>query len=191
MVFILHPYGDVNPRSGWYGDRIPRDTAPTWAFLADVGSEVGVIHVKVERDRYPRQVAEYWGRDDIVYLEDDKLPTAEDLDDILRCPHKFCMFPYPSSLGGFDTVEKWTAGAFPFGLGFCKFTLEAQEACPPSTWPFDKFLPTQCDKIIETPLIEKFGPMPLHPRMIAHNHWPTFREQLRQGGKAALKKVGL
>lgn len=147
--------------------------------MAKVRDKIEVVDVKVQRDRYPRQVAEFWGRDEMVYLEDDKLPTMRDLTDILTCPHKFCMFPYPSSLKFRTTMKDWT-GEFPFGLGFCKFTLEVQKEVPVSSWPFDRFQPTQCDRIIETPLIERLGPMPLHPRMVKHNHWPTLAVGLRQ-----------
>jgi len=159
---ILHPYSE---------DR-PQDKAETLRFLDSIRDRFEVVDFVVHRSDYPIQLSRHWGRDDIIILEDDKVPTVADLEELAACPKGFCIFPYPSRDWVKTTVKDWQKHT-PYGLGFAKFSLEVQKEFPSDGWDWS-FRPTQCDRIIEKDIIAKRGPMHLHPTMIKHNHGPQW-----------------
>lgn len=162
-MIILHPYGE---------DR-PADKAETWTFLEPLRGCFNILDLRVQRETYPDTMGLYWGKEDIIIIEDDKVPTYTDFYELLKCMRLFCIFPYPPSMSWGYGLEMWKR-KFPYGMGFVKFSLEAQKAVPFSAWD-RTFRNDQFDRIIEVPMIKKLGPMHLHERMIRHNHRPTIQ----------------
>lgn len=164
VLLIVHPFSF---------DR-PKDKKETWDFVTQLrAAGYAVIDREVHRQTYPDQLGEYWGEDDLIILEDDKVPTMEDFLELAACPHPACIFPYPSTSWVETTVDDWNKHR-PYGLGFVKFSLEVQIEVPLSAW-HRGFRNTQCDRIIEVPVIAKFGPMHIHQRLIKHVHGPYWR----------------
>ena len=174
-TLILHPYGDTRKD----------DQKQTWDFLAQVRVLAKVRSLVPEHkleviDRnvtgkwgYVDFVKEYWGTDDIIILEDDKVPTMRDLRELIDCPEPFCCFPHSVNFQFITTMRQWRK-FHPYTTGFVKFSKEAQLRLPPDKWaPFIfsyKEERPSVDKAIEEPLTEIYGPMHLHERMVKHNH---------------------
>lgn len=167
---ILHPFTGLRPT----------DESETWAFLGELRSKYDIIDrlMGVEngfaRSAYIDFLKEFWGTDDIIIIEDDKVPTVADLHELITCPRDACCFPY-ASLG----VAKFDMGYWreyhPNTLGFVKFSLKAQEAAPVIDWNYSvdrrslyPFVPV--DLIIESVMTARLGPLHLHEREIKHNH---------------------
>jgi hypothetical protein len=158
-LFILHPYNN---------DR-PRDKRQCWKLLEEVRKEFTVIDIEVGRMSYPGIVAQYWGKEDMIVLEDDKSTTIEVIREIASCAHTHCLFPYPTRLWWKTTLDDWLGPNFPYGFGLVKFKKEVQQAVPPSDW--DHSRPNDnIDLMIEMPIIERFGDIYVHPTMIKHHH---------------------
>lgn len=120
-------------------------------------------------------VREYWARDDLIILEDDKVPGDGDIIELENCKEPACIFPYPVSFYNHTDMEDWTE-RFPYGLGFVKFTKAAQEAVPARLW-YIEGKNWGLDQMIEIPMMKIFGPMHLHKRFIKHNHRPTISQR--------------
>ena len=58
-----------------------------------------IIHRKMGVENgYPRTayadfIREVWGTDDLIILEDDKVPTMAQFDELVTCPRDDCCFP--------------------------------------------------------------------------------------------------
>jgi hypothetical protein len=115
-------------------------------------------------------LAEFWGREDMIILEDDKVPTMLDLARLADCPAWSCVFPYRFNTYLFTTMRKWQRDT-PCGIGFVKFSKAAQLAHPVSEWlKTPDALRVPEDRIIVPPLVAKFGPRHVHPEAVKHNH---------------------
>jgi hypothetical protein len=172
-MIVLHPYGNTRVK----------EQQETWDFLKTIRKFYRVEDRNVTgKWLYVDFVKEFWGKDDIIILEDDKVPTLDDFGEIGSCPRLFCCFPYPINFQLRTTLRQWQRN-FPWTTGFVKFSKEIQQKLPIENWgPFfySKESRPSIDRAIEEPMIEKFGPMHLHSRFIKHNHSPTARILLKQ-----------
>lgn len=163
---ILHPYTRLRPL----------DEQPTWDFLDTLRRNYHIIdwpmgvENRYPRDAYVEFIKMFWGTDDLIILEDDKLPTLEDFAELVFCKERFCAFPYPM-LNQTETDMDYWREYTPFTLGFVKFSKELQLEYPASRWrpdvPNPKVYPfAPADMMIEANL----GAYHLHDRPIKHNH---------------------
>ena len=181
---ILHPYTGLRPD----------DEKETWEFLGELltmlreKADYEIVNRKMgvenghPRTAYVDFIRDYWdGTDDLIILEDDKVPTLKDFVDLMHCPEKFCCFPYPMLSLVVCDMDYWR-DIRPFTLGFVKFSKEVQQALPAEQWLPDipdkpslyPFAPV--DMMIEKPLTAKLGDYHLHETPIKHNH-PVRREK--------------
>lgn len=133
------------------------------------------------KDDYPNLMKSWWGRDDLIVVEQDKVPTMADFDEIVSCPKSHCIFPHHISFYPWTTRRMWTK-AFPYGLGFVKFNLQIQRDIPVSEWipiDFSAGAVGSLDRSIEEPMTRRFGPMHLHGRFIKHNHGTSLEDRIR------------
>jgi hypothetical protein len=153
----------------FYSSMRQQQQTGTWAFLGSIEKEVEVVHILADGENdYPVELAKRWGIEDLVIIEQDKVPTRLDLEEIIACPRLACIFPYAVRFYPVTRLSVWRQ-SFPYGLGFVKFRKEAQEAVPSSKWR-DTGTFRALDRRIEKPMIERLGPMHLHERFILHNH---------------------
>jgi hypothetical protein len=158
-MIVLHPYSTNEPKR----------KAETRAFLASVANSYNIVHRNIDAPMaYPDLLREFWDQDDLVILEDDKVPAARDLTEIISCAKPACCFPYPVSFYFYTPMSLWT-DHFPYSLGFVRFSKEVQHAVPSSVW-YVEGKHWGLDAMVEKPIIAKFGPIHLHPRFIKHNH---------------------
>lgn len=120
---------------------------------------------------YYEYIKQLWGLDDMIILEDDKVPTLDNLGELIHCKANFCVFPYRFSWPKFITHPitrmtdwKWN---YPFGLGFCKFSLQVQKEITPDHWGYSK---KELDRSISIPVIGRFGLPHIHEEWVKHNH---------------------
>ena len=167
-MIILHPW-----TSGRNADKLE-----TWRFVESIklycaGNGITVVNRNINRPMdYTDMMKEFWGREDLIVLEDDKVPTLADLKELVGCPHAYCCFPYPISFYFYTPMSLWEDD-FPMTLGFVKFSLLAQKNLPVHEWPAPekgRWPGWGLDARIERPMIERFGPMHLHKKWIRHNH---------------------
>lgn len=159
MVVILHPYCSKRAKT----------QAETWRFLLRIDGKYHIVNRCCDGDvDYPNLLLEYWGKDDIVVIEQDKVPTEQDLEEIINCPEWACIFPYTVWWFAITQREMWEKH-FPYGLGFVKFKREIQQVFPSEMWE-QRNTYVALDRAIERPMIKKFGPMHLHQRWVKHNH---------------------
>ena len=159
-MIILHPWS-----SGRHNDKLE-----TWDFVArarKAGYEIIDRNINRPMD-YPDLLREFWGKDDLVILEDDKVPRLADLKELAECNFSYCAFPYRPSFHFRASMKLWTEH-FPYSLGFVRFSKEAQVKVPVETW-YKEGEHWGVDKMIEEPLISHYGPFHIHRRLIKHNH---------------------
>ncbi len=172
-MIILHPWS-----SGRTGDKL--ETWRTVAKARDAGYDIVSRNINRPMD-YADLLKEFWGKDDLIVWEDDKVPTMADLKELVECRHAYCCFPHPVSFYFYTPMSLWGRN-FPYTLGFVKFSKLVQENVPVSDWlPPDPAHPSPgwgLDRRIEEPMIKRFGPMHLHPRMIRHNHNRSIKGRL-------------
>lgn len=170
MTKILHPFTGLRPD----------DEKETWEFLGKLRGTYDIVdrQMGVEngfpRTAYLSFLGEFWGTDDIIIIEDDKVPTMQDLKEIIACPRSVCCFPY-ASLGLAECDMDYWREFHPNTLGFVKFSRLAQIKVPVIEWDYSAdrgrsypFAPV--DLMIEGPMRAKLGEMHLHERPIKHNH---------------------
>lgn len=164
---VLHPVGR---------GRIDEKLATEQVVLELRMASVRVISKLVTGpDGYLDFVASEWGTEDLVVLEDDKVPTAWDLVGLMACTAPWCLFPYKPR-GGVENLAEWLENRT-FALGLARFSLEAQLAVPTSAWLTHlrhkepgREGQVMLDRAIEVPMRERVGPAHVHPRFITHNH---------------------
>lgn len=164
-MIILHPWSSK-------GSHRKKET---WDFLYTARDEYNVIDENVDAPMaYVDFMKAYWGIDDLIVLEDDKVPTLQDLEEMVACPRPACVFPYPVSFWRQTDMSLWTHN-FPYGMGFAKFSKAIQDATPPCDWKVEdpKKPGWGIDGQIQKAVIQKSGPIHVHPRWIKHNHRPT------------------
>lgn len=108
----------------------------------------------------------------MIILEQDKVPTLQDLEEIIACPQPACHFPYAVNFYEVTKMSLWKSQD-PWGLGFVKFSRARQRAFPSSmwwVWLYGKNTYRSLDVAIEKSMAAKFGPMHLHERFVKHNH---------------------
>jgi hypothetical protein len=70
---------------------------------------------------YAKKAAGFWGRDTMIYLEQDIVIGKNTVRDLARCPRDWCVFSYGVGHNGFPMR---------FGLGCTKFSLALQQQLP-------------------------------------------------------------
>lgn len=146
------------------------EKAPTWALVQELRNEFQVVSRRVDTSTaYIGFLREEWGYEDVIVLEDDKLPTMAQVLELAACRGAWCVFPYgPLTLA--DWLER-----FPFSLGLVKFSKEAQLKVPVKAWRIDRHssgdrIRIVEDRAIEVPMLERMGRPHVHPTYIVHNH---------------------
>lgn len=178
-MIILHPFS-----TGEYERK-----RETWGFVGELkhnGYEVESRNVDGPMD-YPDLLKEFWGRDELVILEDDKVPTLADFKELIECKHAYCCFPYPVSMLVFTTMSLWRY-RFPYSLGFVKFSKVVQQNVPASEW-YREGLHWGLDGMIERPMIQQYGPFHLHETWIKHNHPHGLVKMLKLIASRAIAKT--
>lgn len=159
-MIILHPW-----TSGRTEDKL--ETWRTIAKATDGGYDIVSRNIDAPA-AYFDLMKEFWGRDDLIVWEDDKVPTMADLKELVECRHAYCCFPHPVSFYFYTPMSLWT-DRFPYSLGFVKFSRLVQEKIPSSTW-YKEGKHFGVDRMIEEPMIGQYGPFHIHKRFIKHNH---------------------
>jgi hypothetical protein len=158
-LIVLHPYCGKRPET----------QEETWHFLSTVRDRFHVIDRLCDGESdYPKFLMEYWGVTNMVVIEQDKVPTLLDLQEIADCQRTHCCFPYACRGLAVTSMSSWRIH-FPYSLGFVKFSLRAQTWTPPSEWR-QRHTWKSLDRAIEGPMIARLGEFHLHERFIGHNH---------------------
>lgn len=171
---LLHPYSNRNDKN----------ELETWQFFTKIYelqefNSLSITHLKCNDNHitFTKWMIENWGKDDLIVVEADKVPTLDNLRELISCKAKFCCFPYQFSYIPWITTRLYWDIHFPYTLGFVKFTKEVQLSIPTDNWGYDKY---SLDRAIEIPMIAKFGMMHIHREWIKHNHG-ILRNKLRFG----------
>jgi len=87
-VLLVHPYRpDADPR-----------TVPTWTVLRRLGPpwQGRILHIcSPNPSDYDAALRQWWGRDDLVTVQQDIEPSVGVLGALGRCPHPLCAVAYP------------------------------------------------------------------------------------------------
>lgn len=140
------------------------DQAATWAFLSAVQADLGVpvVHYPTEgADGYWRALELVWAYPgDIVTVEQDIVPTVDQIAELGDCPQGYCAFDFRLANG-----VPWSDLADGHGFGLAKFSearraaIVARPAVPHVPWP---------DTV---PFVhETLKPVHVHRPAVEHHH---------------------
>ena len=122
-ITILHPYSNNREEN----------QRRTWDFLSRLDKErpYKIVHKLVTgKYGYDNFLAEYWGKSDILVIEQDIVPTISQVDEIINCKEEWCAFKYRTNLITFVLFNIWFTSA----LGFTKISRRLQQKYPSSLW---------------------------------------------------------
>lgn len=174
-MIILHPYS-----TNRFKDKIE-----TWKFVDSIRNKYNIVDSLINAPTsYHELIKQYWSKDDLIVIEDDKVPTIIDLEELINCPKLFCVFPYPISSYNKTTMDDWTIN-FPYGLGFVKIAKYIQDNITPDfsykvyQKPYRQGTYMTLDRQIEQPIIQQLNIQPhIHNHFIKHNHKPKLIQRL-------------
>ena len=165
-MLILHPYSSNRAK----------DKEKTWKFLNIIRAEHKVIDKLIDEPMdYHNFIAGNWGYKTFIIIEDDKVPTLNDLEELINCEKLVCVFPYPFSYYHKTTMKDWTI-KFPYSLGVAKFDIAIQDRIPVESWYKKDAEPYGLDRQIEEPIINLIGQIHVHNHFIKHNHKPNWKQ---------------
>ncbi|MHB1910216.1 MAG: hypothetical protein ACYCQJ_15265 [Nitrososphaerales archaeon] len=122
---ILHPFAIPKDKS-----RL-KSQVPTWLALAKIRKKYTVIdHECKGLYGYDDFLKSHWQTEDFIVIEQDIVPTLEQIDELASCKQNLvCCFDYDN----FGLVLDENANAYVY-LGCTKYTLEMQKQVDPSEW---------------------------------------------------------
>lgn len=120
-MLVLHPFSRF---------RI-NEQLETWRALEEIREHFRVVDVFLkEAMDYDDVLLRFYGVDDLIVVEQDIVPSVEQIRSLTLCPESWCCCEYTVRYMG----DKNPAYNVQTGFGLTKFSLKAQELSPSSVW---------------------------------------------------------
>jgi hypothetical protein len=108
-----------------------REQRETWKALCKIRRQYSVVDVSVSGvTDYDSAVREFWGRDDLIIIEQDIVPSCSQIRALENCVCDWCAYRYRIRYMDNHDPAYWVT----HGLGFTKFNLELQKNYPAELW---------------------------------------------------------
>jgi hypothetical protein len=114
-----------------YSEKRLSEQVETWRALRRIRGLFDVLDCRVQFEGdYDQAVLGAWGKEDLIVLEQDIVPSAEMFAELAACKEPWCCFKYQIRyLPGQDPAY-WVT----HGLGLTKFSVEAQKTARSDLW---------------------------------------------------------
>jgi hypothetical protein len=133
-MLILHGYACVGEEQRKTG-RTEEQQAETWEALKAIRQKYHVVDRALEgSDGYDNFLLEYWGRDDLIIVEQDVVPTLEQVNSLVECSEPWCAYKYQFHYIILPNKPKLQPYYIATGFGFTKIALKIQALIPSSLW---------------------------------------------------------
>jgi hypothetical protein len=118
---ILHPYSQVREE----------EQAETWRALELLRTKFMVIDRPLSGPSgYDDVLLEYWGKINLVIVEQDVVPRIEQVSELIQCPGIWCCCKYQIRYLDDKNPPYWILT----GFGLTKLDLRIQQVAAPSSW---------------------------------------------------------
>lgn len=103
----------------------------TWQALEPIRKSFTVADAfLIEAQDYDDALAKFWGKDAVILVEQDIVPSLKQITELVACPAPWCVFEY--CVRYMD--DKNLSYKVQTGLGLTKFSLTVQTLSPSSIW---------------------------------------------------------
>jgi hypothetical protein len=118
---ILHPYSSAREE----------EQTETWKALELLRTKFEVIDKLLSNpDSYDDFILEYWGKASLVIVEQDIVPSLEQVCELTDCPGIWCCFKYQVRYLEEKNQPYWITT----GFGLTKLDVRIQQVAVPSSW---------------------------------------------------------
>lgn len=180
MTLILHTYTDLR-----LDDQ--KETRVQIGFIGDYYGTKVISEKMIAPDDYWSFLLRHWGKEDIIIIEQDVVPSVGKIARIRDCHYKVCTYPHilaagqwsvfdiEPQTGRFDTFNLayfWTMyPRFADGssLGFIKISLDTQKRIPLWEYPVAKYEWWYLDSFISWHLKRLHQRVHVHASEVKHN----------------------
>jgi hypothetical protein len=133
-MLILHGYallGQEQAKSG----RTEEQQAETWEALRAIRQKFSVVDKALEGpEGYDDFLLEYWGKDDLIIVEQDIVPSLAQVESMIHCSEPWCAYRYQFHYIELPNKPKLQPYYLATGFGFTKIALNVQTVIPSSSW---------------------------------------------------------